>query len=46
MRAKADAMQSLTESGVFTDPLDNRPKEERDLDALRVGAAIDSDLEN
>ena len=45
MRAKADAMQSLTESGVFTDPLDNRPKEERDLDALRVGAAIDSDLE-
>jgi phage shock protein A len=45
MRAKADAMQSLTDSGVFADPLDNRPKEERDLDALRVGSAIDSDLE-
>jgi phage shock protein A len=45
MCAKADAMQSLTESGVFADTLDNRPKEERDLDALRVGAAIDSDLE-
>ena len=45
MRAKADAMQSLTESGVLVDPLDNRPKEQRELDALRVGSAIDSDLE-
>jgi phage shock protein A len=45
MRAKADAMQSLTESGVLVDKLDNRPKEERELDALRVGSAIDSDLE-
>ena len=45
MRAKADAMESLTESGVLSDPLDSRPKEERELDALRVGSAIDSDLE-
>src|SRR5580704_11151391 len=27
MRAKADAMESLTESGVLSDPLDSRPKE-------------------
>jgi phage shock protein A len=45
MRAKGDAMESLTESGVLSDPLDSRPKEERELDALRVGSAIDSDLE-
>lgn len=45
MRAKADAMESLTESGVLSDPLDSRPKEERELDAMRVGSAIDSDLE-
>jgi phage shock protein A len=45
MRAKADAIESLTESGVLSDPLDNRRKEEKELDALRVGSAIDSDLE-
>lgn len=45
MRAKAEAMESLTESGVLADPLDGRRKEERELDALRVGSAIDSDLE-
>jgi phage shock protein A len=45
MRAKADAMDGLVESGVLVDPLDNRPKEQRELDALRVGSAIDSDLE-
>jgi phage shock protein A len=45
MRAKADAMQSLTESGVLVDQLDNRPKAERELDALRVGSAIEGDLE-
>lgn len=45
MRAKAEAMESLTEAGVLSDPLDGRRKEERELDALRVGSAIDSDLE-
>jgi len=45
MRAKADAMDGLIASGVLVDPLDNRPKEERELDALRVGSAIDGDLE-
>ena len=45
MRAKAEAMKSLTEAGVLSDPLDGRRKEERELDALRVGSAIDSDLE-
>jgi phage shock protein A len=45
MRAKAEAMESLTQSGVLADPLDSRRPEERELDALRVGSAIDSDLE-
>ena len=45
MRAKADALESLTEAGVLSDPLDSRRKDERELDALRVGSAIDSDLE-
>jgi phage shock protein A len=45
MRAKADAMDGLIEAGVLVDPLDNRPKQERELAALRVGSAIDSDLE-
>ncbi|HKS88295.1 MAG TPA: PspA/IM30 family protein [Stellaceae bacterium] len=45
MRAKADALESLTEAGVLSDPLDSRRSEERELDALRVGNAIDSDLE-
>ncbi|HVC55775.1 MAG TPA: PspA/IM30 family protein [Stellaceae bacterium] len=44
MRAKADAIESLTESGVLSDPLDSRRKEEKELDALRVGSAIDGDL--
>ena len=45
MRSKAEAMESLSEAGVLSDPLDGRRKEERELDALRVGSAIDSDLE-
>jgi phage shock protein A len=45
MRAKAEALESLTESGVLADPLDGRRRDERELDALRVGSAIDSDLE-
>ncbi|MGA8382405.1 MAG: PspA/IM30 family protein [Stellaceae bacterium] len=45
MRAKADAMESLTESGVLSDPLDTKTRGERELDALRVGNAIDTDLE-
>jgi phage shock protein A len=45
MRAKADAMEGLIESGVLTDPLDSKTKSERELDALRVGSAIDNDLE-
>jgi len=45
MRAKADAMESLLDAGVLNDPLDNRSKAERELAALRVSSAIDSDLE-
>jgi phage shock protein A len=44
MRAKADAMDGLIESGVLTDPLDTRAKSEKELDTLRIGSAIDSDL--
>ena len=45
MRAKADAMEGLIESGVLSDPLDNKTRTDRELDALRVSSAIDSDLE-
>jgi phage shock protein A len=45
MRAKADAMEELTQSGVLADTLDARPIAEKELDALRVAGAIDSDLE-
>jgi phage shock protein A len=45
MRAKADAMEGLIESGVLSDPLDNRSTADRELAALRVGGAIDNDLE-
>ena len=45
MRAKADAMEELTQSGVLADTLDARPMAEKELDALRVSGAIDSDLE-
>lgn len=44
MQAKAEAMNSLVETGVLADPLDRRNKSEKELDALRVGAAIDADL--
>ncbi|MGH7097170.1 MAG: PspA/IM30 family protein [Stellaceae bacterium] len=44
MRAKADAMDSLLDSGVLTDPLDHKTRSEKELDALRVGSAIDADL--
>jgi phage shock protein A len=45
IRAKAEAMESLTEAGVLSDAIDGRRKEERELEALRVGSAIDNDLE-
>jgi phage shock protein A len=44
MRAKADAMDSLSESGALTDPLDTRTETQKELETLRVGSAIDSDL--
>lgn len=44
MRAKAEAMDSLLDSGVLTDPLDSKTRSEKELDALRVGSAIDADL--
>lgn len=44
MRAKAEAMESLMDSGALSDPLDSRTRSEQDLDALRVGSAIDADL--
>ncbi|HJU16582.1 MAG TPA: PspA/IM30 family protein [Stellaceae bacterium] len=45
MRAKAEAMEGLLDSGVLSDPLDTKTKSERELDALRLGNAIDADLE-
>lgn len=44
MRAKAEAMEGLLDSGVLSDPLDGRTRAQKDLDALRVGSAIDADL--
>ena len=44
MRAKADAMDSLTEAGTLSDPLDTRTTSEKELEALKVGTAIDADL--
>jgi phage shock protein A len=44
MRAKAEAMESLTESGILSDPLDTRTETQKELEALRVGTAIDADL--
>jgi phage shock protein A len=45
MRAKADAMDSLLESGVLVDPLDPRNSTQKELDALRSGSAVDLELE-
>jgi phage shock protein A len=44
MRAKAEAMDSLLDTGVLTDPLDTKTRSEKELDALRVGSAIEADL--
>jgi phage shock protein A len=44
MQAQAEAMASLTEAGTLSDPLDTRTTSEKELEALRVGTAIDADL--
>jgi phage shock protein A len=44
MRAKAEAMESLLDAGVLSDPLDTKTRSEKDLDTLRIGSAIDADL--
>lgn len=45
MRAKADAMDGLLESGVLVDPLDPRNSTQKELDALRSASAVDLELE-
>lgn len=45
MQAKAEAIDTLTESGVLQDPLDNRTQVERELDTLRSNAGVDAELE-
>jgi phage shock protein A len=45
MRSKADAMEGLIETGVLSDPLDNRTSVQKQLGELRTTSAIDADLE-
>ena len=45
MQARAQAMDSLSDSGVLDDELDSRSKSERELDKLRTGSTVDADLE-
>ena len=43
-RDKADAMDSMIEQGLLTDPLDKRSSSERDLAAMREKYALEDDL--
>lgn len=45
MMARADAMESLTEEGILEDPLDDRDRVAKELDAIRKDAAVADDLE-
>ena len=45
MISKAEAMESLSQSGALQDPLDNRTQAERELEALRSNAGVDAELE-
>ena len=45
MQARAQAMDSLSDSGVLDDELDSRSQSERELDKLRTGSTVDADLE-
>jgi phage shock protein A len=45
MRNKADAMEGLIQTGVLSDPLDNRSSVQKQLGELRATSAIDADLE-
>ena len=45
MRNKADAMEGLIQTGVLSDPLDNRTPVQKQLGELRQTSAIDADLE-
>ncbi len=44
MQSRADAMESLTDSGALDDGVDGRTKTDRDLDALRASSGVDTDL--
>jgi phage shock protein A len=44
MQARADALDSLSDSGALPDPLDSRTQTERDLDNLRATAGVDDEL--
>jgi phage shock protein A len=44
MRDKADAMDGLIQSGVLTDPLDNRTDTQRQLAAMRETDAVEDEL--
>ncbi len=44
MQARADAMESLTDSGVLSDGVDGRSKTQRQLDDLRAHSSVDSEL--
>lgn len=45
MTARAKAVDSLTEEGILTDPLDDRDDVERELDTIRRQSAVDDELE-
>ena len=45
MRDKADAMDSLIQQGVISDPLDKRSRTQRELADLRDTHAVDTELE-
>lgn len=45
MTARARAMETLTEEGILTDPLDQRDDVGRELDRVRRDSAVDDELE-
>ena len=45
MTARAKAMESLTQEGILTDPLDQRDDVSRELDRIRRESAVDDELE-
>lgn len=45
MTARAKAVESLTQEGILTDPLDKRDDVERELDKIRSQSAVEDELE-